>query len=250
VPALVVEGPGVMSNYQLELGDAAYFSPIRSSLSPMLLWTNPPYGTGKVQRQGDHRFKDQTDTGYVLAAVTSWLPQMHPEGTVVVCCDYRLAPEMVMATKRAGWCYRGEVIWEFGLGRPRSSWWPVRHNNLLTFTRTETSGKFDPDAVPRAKRLAPKPGYAADKPAGSVWEFTMSNTHPQRAGYPNQKPLELVMPFIAAHTNPGDLVLDIFAGSSTTGVAALSAGRRYYGIDNNPAAIEVSRARLKAVARG
>jgi DNA modification methylase len=231
-----------VSEYALDVGEAAYRG---QGIEPMLLWTDPPYGSGKVQRQGGHSFTDYTDTGYVLAALMTWLPQMHGDGTVVVCCDYRLTSAVCETMRCSGWCYRGEVIWEFGLGRPRTSWWPVRHNNLLTFTRTETSGKFHAEAVPRARRLAPKPGYTEDKPAGSVWDFTMNNTSPQRVGYPNQKPVEIITPFVLAHTDPGDLVLDIFTGSSSTGVATLDHGRRFYGIDSNEGAIEVSTARLQ-----
>jgi DNA modification methylase len=121
----------------------------------------------------------------------------------------------------------------------------VRHNNLLTFTRTADSGLFDPSAMPKVKRLAPKPGYAETKPAGSVWDFTMSNTHPDRVGYPNQKPLEIVTPFVLAHTAPGDLVVDPFMGSGTTGVAAVRAGRRFLGWDLSGAAVEVARKRLE-----
>lgn len=231
--------------YSIEHGDAHYDGQTFTK-EPRLLWTDPPYGTGKVQAQAGKSFKDHADTSYVIEAITSWLPIMDPEGTVVVCCDYRLAPTLIDALTQE-WVYRGEVIWEFGLGRPRTSWWPVRHNNLLTFTRTETSGLFDKDAIPRAKRLAPKKGYEDDKPAGSVWDFTMSNTHPQRVGYPNQKPLEIIKPFVRAHTKPGDLVLDIFCGSSSTGTAALELGRDFYGIDSNSDAVRVSRERLDSI---
>lgn len=237
---------GEHAAWMLDHGDAVYRG---QPVTPMLLWTDPPYGTGKTQTQGGHAFRDHADTRYVIEAILSWLPALHPEATVVVCCDYRLAPRLTVAVEDAGWCYRGEVVWEFGLGRPRTTWWPVRHNNILTFTRTPTSGKFDADAVPRTKRLAPKPGYGSDKPAGSVWDFTLSNTHPERVGYPNQKPVAIIEPFVRAHTGHGDLVLDIFAGSSSTGAAALAAGRTFYGVDSSPDAIEVSTRRLRALER-
>jgi site-specific DNA-methyltransferase (adenine-specific) len=67
----------------------------------------------------------------------------------------------------------------------------------------------------------------------------LSPTDPQRTGYPNQKPLKLIEPFIAVHTDEGDLVFDPFAGSGTTGLAAKNAGRRYVLSDINPEAIGV-----------
>jgi len=145
---------------------------------------------------------------------------------------------------KIGLVLRGEIIWEFGLGRPRSTWWPNRHNHVLTLTWQEDSGLFDASAIPRVRRLAPKPGYSDDKPAGSVWEFTLSNTDPQRVEYPNQKAVELISPFVLAHTNPNDIVLDPFCGSSSVGAAAISKGRRYVGVDANEQAVSVSSARL------
>jgi len=210
----------------------------------MLLWTDPPYGTGKTQTQGNNNYYDPKDIRQTCKAITKWLPAMAPNGTVVICCDYRLASHITQTVIEAQWCYRGEIIWEFGLGRPRTTWWPVRHNNLLTFTKTHTSGIFNPEAVPRQKRLAPKPGYPTDKPAGSTWDYTMSNTDPQRVGYPNQKPLEIINPFILAHTNPGDLVADPYCGSGSTAVAAVKNNRNFYGADINPHAVTASKARL------
>ncbi len=211
------------------------------------MWTDPPYGTGKIQSQGDAQFKDHAETEYVIDSILAWLPIMAIDATVCICCDYRLAPQMTTVIVATGWVYRGEVIWEFGLGRPRTTWWPVRHNNILTFTRKDDSGLFNVGAVPRQRRLAPKPGYPVDKPAGSVWEHTMSNTHPQRVGYPNQKPLEIITPFVFAHTNVGDLVVDPFCGSGSTGVAALMAEREFFGSDTNPQAVQFANKRLSDV---
>lgn len=214
----------------------------------MLLWTDPPYGTGDVQEGRAGKFDDPADIGYVLEAIDAWLPLMADQAVLAVCCDYRLASTLTEHVKGKGWWYRGEVIWEFGLGRPRTSWWPVRHNNVLTFTRRAFSGKFDKEAVPRAKRLAPKKGYEGDKAAGSVWEYTLSNSDGERVGYPNQKPTKIIEPFIKAHTSPGDLVVDPFCGSGSTGVAALKHGRRFYGGDTNPAAVAAAVERLTGAA--
>lgn len=233
----------ISNDYALFLHDSA--NPLDLS-DIMLLWTDPPYGTGKRQSSGSNSYLDSVrDLQKTAQAIVSWLPCMHENGTVAVCCDYRLSDTLISAVKAAGWHYRGEVIWEFGLGRPRNSWWPVKHNNIHTITRTDSSGKFDATAIPRAKRLAPKKGYTDDKPAGSVWELTLSNTDSERVDYPNQKPLALIKPFILAHTSPGELVVDPFMGSGSTGVAAVSLQRKFVGLDTNPAALEVAAQRLK-----
>ncbi len=211
-----------------------------------LIWTDPPYGTGKSQQRGNQKYYDDVNTGYVLDALSEWIGMLASDGTMCVCCDYRLAPMMVNRMVEEGLTYRGEIIWTFGLGRPRTTWWPVRHNNILTFT-FENGGLFDASAVPRTQRLAPKPGYSDDKPSGSVWEYTMNNTNPERVGYPNQKPVALIEPFVLAHTLPGDLVADPFMGSGSTGIAAVKHGRRFYGSDSNPEAVDIAKKRLTNV---
>ena len=57
-------------------------------------------------------------------------------------------------------------------------------------------------------------------------------------------PLELVEQFVLAATNKGDLVLDPFAGTATSGVAAVRNGRRFLGIELNAAYAKIARNRL------
>lgn len=209
-----------------------------------LLLTDPPYGTGKTQTQQSNAYYDSAEIGATIESIVRWMPAMHPNGTIAIICDYRLAPHITTAIIDNGWSYRGEIIWTFGLGRPRTNWWPVRHNNILTFTRTPTSGQFNRTAIPKEPRRAPKPGYPSDKPAGSVWDYTMSNTDPERVGYPNQKPLAIIEPIVLVHTNPNDLIADPFIGSGTTANAAKRNNRNFYGCDTNPEAVAIATQRL------
>ena len=209
-----------------------------------LIWTDVPFGTGKWQTGKSGRYHDPCEIGYVCEALRSWTHIMSGDGTIVICADYKASNDIINAITDEGWAYRGEIIWEFGLGRPRTDWWPVRHNNLMTFTRTDKSGIFQTEFAPRERRLALKKGYPDDKPAGSVWNYTMSNTDPERIHYPNQKPLAIVEPFVLCHTRKGELVADPFMGSGTTGVASLKHGRRFYGSDVSPVAVTIAQDRL------
>jgi site-specific DNA-methyltransferase (adenine-specific) len=74
-----------------------------------------------------------------------------------------------------------------------------------------------------------------------VWRF---NPETERLGHPTQKPLELIERCLLASTNPGDFVLDPFLGSGTTGVAASRHGRRFTGIEMNPAYLDTARKRV------
>ena len=62
--------------------------------------------------------------------------------------------------------------------------------------------------------------------------------------HPTQKPVELLERIVLASTNPGDLILDPFMGSGTTGVAALKHGRRFVGIDMESQFVELAEKRL------
>ncbi|MBO5881713.1 MAG: site-specific DNA-methyltransferase [Alistipes sp.] len=77
-------------------------------------------------------------------------------------------------------------------------------------------------------------------PAIAKWEKSCGK-------HPTQKPLNLLCRIIQASTKPGAWVLDPFAGSSTTGVAANLLGRRFLGIDQEDAYLEVSKARKEEI---
>ena len=79
-----------------------------------------------------------------------------------------------------------------------------------------------------------------------VWEGPLTSKKEKSEGrHPTQKPLYILRRIIRAASNEGDLILDPFCGSSTTGVAAKKLDRRYVGIDNVPEYIELSAKRLK-----
>lgn len=79
----------------------------------------------------------------------------------------------------------------------------------------------------------------------SVWTFTPPRKHEKRFGkHPTQKPLQLLERIVRAATDPGDLILDPFNGSGTTGIAAIKHGRRYVGIDMNTDYLDLSRSRF------
>lgn len=78
-----------------------------------------------------------------------------------------------------------------------------------------------------------------------VWTGPLTSAKEKKNGkHPTQKPLYLLERIIEASTNKGDVVLDPFCGSSTTGVAAKRLGRLYIGIDNSEEYIILSKARI------
>ena len=78
----------------------------------------------------------------------------------------------------------------------------------------------------------------------SVVKMGVANDHE------TQKPVSLMVELVELFTDPGDLILDPFAGSGTTGVAAIRLGRRFIGIEKDPKYAALARERLQAEAEG
>lgn len=80
----------------------------------------------------------------------------------------------------------------------------------------------------------------------SIWVINTPPPVEKRLGkHPTQKPLALLRRIIQASSNPDDTILDPFAGSSTTGVAAIELGRRFIGVEMEDEYLELSRKRLQ-----
>jgi site-specific DNA-methyltransferase (adenine-specific) len=84
-------------------------------------------------------------------------------------------------------------------------------------------------------------------PTDVWWHTIVSPTGKEKSGYPTQKPLGILRRIIQASSKPGDSVLDFFAGSGTTGVAAAELDRKFVLIDQNPEAIQIIKNRLNQI---
>jgi len=81
-------------------------------------------------------------------------------------------------------------------------------------------------------------------PTDVWWHTIVSTNGSERTGYPTQKPEGVLRRIVQASSAPGDLVLDFFAGSGTTGAVAGALGRRYLLVDESADAVAVMRKRL------
>jgi site-specific DNA-methyltransferase (adenine-specific) len=92
--------------------------------------------------------------------------------------------------------------------------------------------------------------WAMPEPGGDqvVWSIPTPPKSEKSSGrHPTQKPLSLLERVVRAGSSPGQVVLDPFNGSGTTGVAARMAGRRYVGIDVNDEYLDLTARRLKDI---
>lgn len=142
-----------------------------------------------------------------------------------------------------------EIIWAWDYGARTRKRWPGKHDTLLWYARHPRRFTFNYDAMDRIPYLAPGLAGAAKARRGKTptdvwWHTIVSPTGREKTGYPTQKPLGILRRIVAVHSQPGELVIDLFAGSGTTGVAAAEGQRDFLLVDKSRTAIAVMRRRL------
>jgi 16S rRNA G966 N2-methylase RsmD len=90
-----------------------------------------------------------------------------------------------------------------------------------------------------------------EKIIDDVWRVSMLQPadETENLGFPTQKPETLLNMIVGSSSNPGDLILDCFAGSGTTAAVAQRLGRRWIAADINKGAIQMTSGRLQAIIR-
>jgi site-specific DNA-methyltransferase (adenine-specific) len=146
-------------------------------------------------------------------------------------------------------CFQNEIIWAYDYGARSTKRWPAKHDNILWYTRNPQRYTFNLSECDRIPYMAPGlvgPEKAArgKTPTDVWWHTIVSPTGKEKTGYATQKPLGILERIVKVHSNAGDLVLDFFAGSGTTGEAAAKNGRRFLLVDENAEAIRVMKKRL------
>lgn len=145
--------------------------------------------------------------------------------------------------------FLNEIIWAYDYGGRTKKKWPPKHDNILFYVKDPKNYTFNVDAIDRIPYMAPGlvgPEKAArgKLPTDTWWHTIVPTNGPEKTGYPTQKPLGIIRRIIKASSNEGDLVLDFFAGSGTTGAACHELNRDCILIDNNPEAIAIMKKRL------
>ena len=148
--------------------------------------------------------------------------------------------------------FLNEIIWAYDYGGRAKNKWPAKHDNILYYAKDHQNYVFNRDAIDREPYMAPglvgKEKAARGKLPTDTWWHTIVGTNSrEKTGYPTQKPVAILERILRASSNPGDLVLDFFAGSGSTGQACLNLGRRFILIDNNPQALETMRKRFDGI---
>lgn len=142
-----------------------------------------------------------------------------------------------------------EIIWAYDYGGRAKDRWPAKHDTIFFYTKNFQDYTFNLEDIDRIPYMAPGlvgPEKAAKGklPTDTWWHTIVGTNSREKTGYPTQKPIGILERIVRASSDPGDLVLDFFAGSGTTGQVCLNLGRRFILCDNNSQAIEVMKARF------
>ncbi|MFG0256572.1 MAG: DNA-methyltransferase [Phycisphaerales bacterium JB043] len=142
-----------------------------------------------------------------------------------------------------------EIIWAYDYGARSKKRWSAKHDNILWYANDPANYTYRYDDIDRIPYMAPglvtKEKAARGKtPTDTWWHTIVSPNGKEKTGYPTQKPLGVINRLIKVHSNPGDRVLDFFAGSGTIGESAIRNGRSAVLVDSNEEAIEVMVRRL------
>lgn len=177
-----------------------------------------------------------------------------PGGVVVTTASQPFTT--VLISSNFDW-FRYEWVWNKGLptGHLDAKWKPLKqHESILVFSNVKPN--YFP--IMRKGRQRNKGGSSIGK--GVYHDFkivksanndyypttilSFSNANQTAKEHPNQKPVALFEYLIRTYTNPGETVLDPFAGSGTTALAAYATGRNFIAFEELPKYVEIANKRL------
>ena len=273
-----------MLRNRIILGDNAGVLPSLPAAFARLIYIDPPFNTGAVQKRDrmrvtrssgagersgfggrrydverleSHTYADDFDDfeRFLMPRIEASLRCLTPDGSLFVHLDYREVHYVKVALDRllGRDCFMNEIIWAYDYGGRPKRRWPCKHDTLLWYALDPEHYVFDFDAMDRIPYMAPglvskEKAERGKTPTDVWWHTIVPTTGREKTGYPTQKPLGVLERVIKIHTQPEDMVLDFFAGSGTTGEAAARLGRGFVLVDDQREAAQLMAARLAAYA--
>jgi site-specific DNA-methyltransferase (adenine-specific) len=239
-----------------------------------LIYIDPPFNTGKHQEKtqiktvqsatGDRTgfggrtytttkehtrvYADMFDDylGFLEPRLREAYRVLAPNGSFYFHIDYREVHycKILLDSIFGRPSFLNEIIWAYDYGGRTNKRWPPKHDTILLYVKNPDDYVFNVDEIERIPYMAPglvgpKKAARGKLPTDTWWHTIVPTNGTEKTGYPTQKPLGILRRIITASSRPGDLVLDFFAGSGTTGAACLELGRRFILVDNNPQALDV-----------
>ncbi len=244
-----------------------------------LIYIDPPFNTGKQQSRkqirvekddngdrvgfggkryqteviGERAYRDYFDDylGFLEPRLQEAYRILKPNGSLYFHIDYREVHycKVLLDEIFGRESFLNEIIWAYDFGGRSKTRWPAKHDNILYYVKDPEHYTFNRDEVDRIPYMAPglvgkKKAEAGKFPTDTWWHTIVGTNSKEKTGYPTQKPVGVLRRIVAVSSNPGDLVLDFFAGSGTIGDVCLDLDRRFILVDNNPQAITVMQKRF------
>ena len=221
------------------------------------IWTDPPYflSNGGTTCHAGKRVavhKGAWDQSQGVAADhafnRAWLAEcrrvLKPSGTIWVSGTHHVYLSVGMALMELGYRLLNDIVWEKPNPPPNLGCRCFTHaTEMILWASKAAKGSNDRYTFNYADMKSANDG----RQMKNVWRFTAPGSGEKSHGkHPTQKPLALVERCLLASTLPGDVVLDPFAGSASTGVAALAHGRQFIGADIDADYCKLASKRLKA----
>ena len=266
---------------KIVFGDNLAFLKTLPGESVDLIYIDPPFNTGKQQARtqirvekdqggdrvgfggnryqtsvvGERAYRDNFDDylGFLESRLLEAYRVLAPEGSFYFHIDYREVHycKVLLDQIFGRESFLNEIIWAYDFGGRSKTRWPAKHDNILFYAKNPDSYTFNQEAVERIPYMAPglvgKEKAARGKfPTDTWWHTIVGTNSKEKTGYPTQKPVGVLRRIISASSNPGDLVLDFFAGSGTVGEVCLELERHFILVDNNPQAMTVLQERFSA----
>lgn len=214
------------------------FKEVKRVLKPDgTLWLN--IGDGYTSGGRTYRAPDKkTDNGYIVRG----LPFRPPTPSGLKPKDLLGLPwRLAFLLQEDGWYLRADIIWYKPNALPESvkDRPTIAHEYLFLLSKSEKY-YYDYQAI-----MEPTSSGKGKRNKRSVW---IVNTEPYPGAHFATFPPALIVPCVLAGSKPGDIVLDPFLGSGTTGLVALQNARTFIGIELNPEYCEMAAQRLSPYA--
>ena len=193
----------------------------------------------------------ENDKEFHKAWLSLCLAKLKPGGSLVVSTTHHSLFKIGSAIEELDMNVLNEIIWFKPNGAPNLGrrHLTASHETLIWATR-KGNREYTFNYSSLREGNYPEDKLKKDgKQMRSVWHIPTTPMSEKRFGsHPTQKPLNLLSRVIIAFTNQGDVVLDPFCGSGTTGVAAVAAKRRFIGFEAERDYVKLARKRIGEVA--
>ena len=220
-----------------------------------LIFTDPPYNIGIDYGNGAKA--DLLKPDQYMAWVDGWITRaidcLTPDGSLWVMIGDEYAAEYAVLLKSKGLTIRSWIKWYETFGVNCANKFNRTSRHIFYCVRDSSNFIFNSETVSRPSDRQTKYNDKRANPSGKIWDDVwmiprLTQTCNERLPeFPTQLPLDLVSAIVDCASMPGDLVIDPFNGSGTTGVAALEARRKYVGIELNERYAELTEKRLRGV---